>query len=114
MRSGGVVALLVPACIGLVAVGLGIGFTWPHLVTGVFRVVAAREHDLAASALTTVQLSAAALGAAAAGMVANLAGIAHPGGEAGASNAAVWLFGLFAVAPLVCVFTARRAVRPSA
>lgn len=110
-HGDGVPAVLVPACAGLVSVGLGIGFTWPHLVTGVFRHASATEQDLAASAITTVQLSAAALGAAAAGMVANLAGIAQPGGIAGASNAAAWLFGLFALAPALCLFTARRAVR---
>jgi hypothetical protein len=111
VHGDGAPAVLVPICIGLVSVGLGIGFTWPHLVTGVFQVAAAPEHDLAAAAITTVQLSAAALGAAAAGMVANLAGIAHPGGIAGASSAAVWLFGLFALAPVFCVFTALRAIR---
>lgn len=113
-HGDGVRHVLVPACIGLVSVGLGIGFTWPHLVTQVFQAAPASEHDLAAAAITTVQLSAAALGAAAAGMVANLAGIAQPGGIAGASNAAVWLFGLFAIAPVLCIFTARRAVRRQA
>jgi len=92
-------------------VGLGIGFTWPHLVTQVFALEPAAEHDLAAAGITTVQLSAAALGAALAGMVANLAGLSHPGGIAGASSAAAWLFGLFALAPLAGVLTALRLAR---
>ena len=63
---------------------------------------------LATAAMTTVQLAAAALGAAAAGVVANIAGIAQPGGVAGASRAAVWLFGSFTVIPMLCILTARR------
>ena len=109
-RSGFHVVLL-PACFGLVSVGLGIGLTWPHLVTQIFQRAPASEQDLAAAAITTVQLAAAALGAAAAGMVANLAGIANPGGIAGASNAAAWLFGVFALAPVLCCLAARRAVQ---
>jgi hypothetical protein len=80
-------------------------------VTGVLQAAREAEHDMAAAAITTVQLSAAALGAAAAGVVANLAGIAQPGGVAGASDAAAWLFGLFALAPALCILTARRALR---
>jgi MFS family permease len=111
VNSAGAWRVLLPACLGLVAVGLGIGFTWPHLVTRVFRLAPAAEHDLAAAAITTVQLSAAALGAALAGMVANLGGMSHPGGVAGASNAAGWLFGLFVLAPLLAVATALRVAR---
>ena len=109
--SDGVRVLLAPACIGLVSVGLGIGLTWPHLVTRVFQTAPAAEQHLAAAAITTVQLFATALGAAAAGMVVNVAGIVHPGGVAGASNAASWLFWLFTLAPALCILAVRRAVR---
>ncbi|MGQ9370741.1 MFS transporter [Azospirillum sp. ST 5-10] len=102
---------LVPACAGLLLVGFGIGLCWPHLVTRTIRAAAAAEQDLAAAAVTTVQLFAAALGAAAAGAAANRAGIATPGGAAGASHAAFWLFALFAVAPAAAVVTAWRGVR---
>jgi len=108
IESGGAAGVLLPICVGLLCVGLGIGFTWPHLVTGILHEAPSQEHDLATAAITTVQLSAAALGAAAAGVVANVAGIAQPGGIAGASSAAAWLFGLFALAPLLCIVTARR------
>ena len=53
-----------------------------------------------------------ALGAALAGMVANLAGLTDPGGVGGVSRAATWLFGVFALAPVLGVFTALRVVRP--
>ncbi len=111
VNGAGARAVLLPICVGLVLVGLGIGLTWPHLVTGVLQAAREAEHDMAAAAITTVQLSAAALGAAAAGVVANFAGIAQPGGVAGASDAAAWLFGLFALAPALCILTARRALR---
>ena len=46
-----------------------------------------------------------------AGMVANLAGLTDPGGVGGVSRAATWLFGVFALAPVLGVFTALRVVR---
>lgn len=110
-ESGGSWTLLTPICIGLVVIGLGVGMAWPHLLTRVFQVAPAGEHDLAAASITTVQLFATALGAALAGMVANVAGLTDPGGVAGISNAAGWLFGVFALAPIIGVFTALRVVR---
>jgi FtsH-binding integral membrane protein len=74
-------------------------------------VAPAGEQDLASASITTVQLFATALGAALAGMVANLAGLTDPGGVAGTANAASWLFGVFALAPLLGILTARRVVR---
>ncbi|HEV7371539.1 MFS transporter [Arenibaculum sp.] len=114
VRGGGDWAVLAPVCAGLVAVGFGIGLAWPHLVTGVFRAAPASERGLAAAAVTTVQLFATAFGAAAAGMTANLAGIAAPGGPAGASSAALWLCALFAPAPALAILTALRAARSRA
>lgn len=45
-------------------------------------------------------------------MVANVAGLTDPGGAAGIANAAAWLFGVFAFAPILAVFyrTARHPV----
>ena len=64
-----------------------------------------------ASSITTVQLFATALGAALAGMVANLAGLTEPGGIPGMANAAGWLFGVFAFAPVLAVLTTLRVIR---
>lgn len=93
---------------GLFLVGLGIGVAWPHLVTGVFREVDTAEQGLAAGSVTTVQLFATALGAAVAGMVANLGGVREVESMVGASGAAFWLFAVFLVAPLLAVCATRR------
>ena len=108
MQSGGSAGALLPISLGLLCIGFGIGLAWPHLVTGILQAASPHEQTLATAAMTTVQLAAAALGAAAAGVVANIAGIAQPGGVAGASRAAVWLFGSFTVIPMLCILTARR------
>jgi uncharacterized membrane protein YtjA (UPF0391 family) len=44
-------------------------------------------------------------------MLANIGGLVEPGGIAGTAGAARWLFGVFLLAPLLCWFSARRAVR---
>jgi MFS family permease len=100
---------LLPICCGLWLVGLGIGAAWPHLVTRIYKAAPADERDLAAGAITTVQLASSALGAACAGMIANLAGIASAT-PADVSAAAFWVCALLAVAPLLGVLTARRVV----
>ncbi|HDS1819781.1 TPA: MFS transporter [Pseudomonas putida] len=105
---------MTPICLALVAIGLGVGLAWPHLLTRVFQVASAGEQDLAAASITTVQLFATALGAALAGMVANLAGLTDPGGIVGTASAAGWLFGVFALAPLFALFAAQRVVRQHA
>lgn len=102
-QSDGAWMILGPVCIGLVLVGFGIGLAWPHIVTGVFRFAPDGQQDLATAGITTVQLFATAFGAAAAGMVVNLAGLTEPGGIAGAQSAALWLFAAFAAAPVLCL-----------
>ena len=102
---------VMPICLALVAIGLGVGLAWPHLLTRVFQAAPAGEQDLTSASITTVQLFATALGAALAGMVANLAGLTEPGGIAGTMSAAGWLFGVFALAPVIGVFTALRVIR---
>lgn len=91
----------------LAGVGLGVGLGWPHLLTRVMKVAVAGEENLAASAITTVQLYAMAIGAALAGLVANAAGLTAPGGVAGAQVAAMSLFGLFALAPVLAILLTR-------
>jgi MFS family permease len=110
-ESAGGWLTVTPICLALVAIGLGVGLAWPHLLTRVFQVAPAGEQDLAAASITTVQLFATALGAALAGMVANLAGLTDPGGIAGMASAAGWLFGVFALAPILAVVTALRVTR---
>ncbi|OCO98660.1 MULTISPECIES: MFS transporter [unclassified Ensifer] len=99
-----------PLCIGIMAVGFGMGFAWPHIVTAVYEFAPDGEAEKAASSITTVQLFAAALGAALAGLTANLSGIETPS-EEGVAMAATWLFWLFALMPALAVLTARRVWR---
>ena len=106
-------ALMVPADIGLgtvhtalcavalAGVGAGVGIGWPHLLTQVLTLAPQGEEGVASAAITTVQLYGMALGAAAAGLVVNAAGLTYPGGSAGAASAAAWLFASFALAPLL-------------
>lgn len=101
-------ALLGPICIALTLVGFGIGLGWPHLLTRVLQLASAEDQGAAASSITTVQLFATALGAALAGMVANLAGLSDPAGIEGTANAARWLFAVFTLAPLLAIATAVR------
>ena len=101
-ESAGGWLTITPICLAL---------AWPHLLTRVFQVASAGEQDLAAASITTVQLFATALGAALAGMVANLAGLTDPGGSLGTASAATWLFGVFAFAPLFALFAAQRVIR---
>jgi len=110
MLSGGEWQILVPICLGLIFVGFGIGVTWPHIVTRIYERAPENEQDIAAAGVTTMQLFATALGASLGGMVVNLAGINDPGGVSGASNAALWLCLLFAIAPFLGVFVARKAL----
>lgn len=108
LHGQGDLAILAPICAGLLLVGFGIGIAWPGLVTRIYRSAPATEQDLAAGGMTTVQLFAIAFGTALAGMVANIAGLAEPGGVAGASSAALWLAGIFAIAPMLAIAMAVR------
>ncbi|WP_283183381.1 MULTISPECIES: MFS transporter [unclassified Pseudomonas] len=110
-NSGGDWALLAPICIALTLVGFGIGIGWPHLLTRVLQVASAEDQDSAASSITTVQLFATALGAALAGMIANMAGLNDPSNAEGTANAARWLFALFTIAPILALVTAVRSTR---
>ncbi len=92
----------------LAMIGLGIGMCWPHVAAQVFRFAPDSEKELAAGSITVVIMVGNALGSALGGMVTNAAGLTTPGGVAGATMAASWLFGLFAVAPLVALLAMTR------
>jgi MFS family permease len=92
----------------LVAVGAGIGMTWPHLGARVFGFATEADRDLAGASITMVVMVGNAAGAAMGGVVTGLAGLSVPGGVAGAESAASWLFGAFMVAPLLAALAIRR------
>ncbi|HLU78658.1 MAG TPA: MFS transporter [Burkholderiaceae bacterium] len=95
--GGGVVWVMV---LPLILVGVGIGLCWPNMLTRIFKAAPMGQENIASAAITTLQLYAIALGSSMAGLVANLAGLADPGGEEGARQAAYALFLVFALAPV--------------
>ncbi|MGY2202290.1 MFS transporter [Pseudomonas gingeri] len=103
--------LLAAICLGLTLVGFGIGVGWPHLLTRLLQMASAQDQDAAASSITTVQLFAMALGAALAGVIANMAGINEVTSTEGTASAARWLFAVFTLAPLLAIVTAVRSTR---
>jgi MFS family permease len=106
--SDGSWQVLAPICIAMVAVGFAVGIAWPHLSTRVLQIAPQGEEDLAASSIMTVELFATAMGAALAGMLANLGGLTSPGGVPGTAGAAQWLFAVFVIAPALCLLTSRQ------
>lgn len=98
MGSGGTIvrAMILP----LILVGVGIGLCWPNMLTRIFKAAPPGQENIASAAITTLQLYAIAVGSSMAGLVANLAGLAEPGGEEGARQAAYALFLVFALAPV--------------
>jgi len=96
--SGGTIvrAMILP----LILVGVGIGLCWPNMLTRIFKAAPPGQENIASAAITTLQLYAIAVGSSMAGLVANLAGLAEPGGEEGARQAAYALFLVFALAPV--------------
>lgn len=95
--SGGAIVWLMT--VPLFLVGLGVGVCWPNMLTRIFKAAPAGQENIASAAITTLQLYAIALGSSLAGLVANLGGLADPGGAEGARQAAVALFMVFACAP---------------
>jgi MFS family permease len=106
--SDGSLVRLAPTCLALVAVGFGVGLAWPHLLTRVLGAATQDEALIASSSITTVQLFATSLGAALAGMVANLGGLGDSLDVASVSTAARYLFAVFAMGPALGVFTSGR------
>ena len=91
--------------------GAGIGMAWPHLASLLIASSPESEREAAGAFVTLLQIGAAALGAALAGMVANITGLPTATTRADVSIAAFGLFTAFAVAPLLATFTASRVLR---
>jgi MFS family permease len=98
-------------CAALVSVGLGVGIGWPHLLTRVFTAAQSGEENLASLSITTIQLFAMALGSALAGLIANGAGLTTLPALPGAQQTALWLFAIFAIAPLLAAGLIRQQPR---
>ncbi len=93
--------------LGLIVLGVGIGSGWPHLNTFILQFTDENERDMAASALSTVQMFAVAFGTAAAGLVGNFTGFNEAGNLTTIANSAVWLFVTFGLVAGVAVLASR-------
>ena len=82
------VAVLPPL---IVLTGLGIGICWVFGVQGIMSGAKAGERDLASGSVATVQQTGFALGAAASGIVANVAGLSGGLTTGGIASAAFWV-----------------------
>lgn len=105
-RSTGTATGLVVLWVGsLLVAGTGIGMAWPHLAAWAMSVVAdPAEGAVAAAAINTVQLIAAAFGAGLAGVLVNAA----DGNDVLAARA---VFAVFAAVALIGVLASTRASR---
>jgi MFS family permease len=102
-------ALLVFPAIALT--GAGIGACWPFIAQRVMSRARGGEEDIAASSLATVQQAGFALGAALAGMVANVAGLSAGLGRSDIAAAAFWVPTSFVLAALAATAAGTRLVR---
>lgn len=107
-------ALARPAVgLGLLLVGFGIGMCWPHLGARVFALAPENERAIAAGSITVIIMVGNSFGSAAGGVLTGLAGIAEPGGVAGAMQAANVLCLGFLVGPALSALLIRRLLRAS-
>ncbi len=100
LSNGIAVPLMILA---LSAMGGGMGMCWPHLGAAVFNAAPDGERDLASASITSIIMIGNAFGSATGGLVTNFVGIAN-----NTSQAAFWLFFLFALAPIAAVYATRR------
>ncbi|MEW2918392.1 MFS transporter [Ruegeria sp. ANG10] len=93
--------------VALIVLGVGIGSGWPHLNTFILQFTDENERDIAASALSTVQMFAVAFGTAAAGLVGNFTGFKDAENLTTIANSAVWLFVTFGLVAGVAILASR-------
>ena len=92
-------------------VGAGIGSCWAFTAQRIMTGARSGEEDLAASAVATVQQTGFALGAAAAGLVANAAGLSSGLSRSAVVSAAFWVPTSFVLAALAATIMGTRLVR---
>ncbi|RBW57105.1 MFS transporter [Ruegeria sp. A3M17] len=91
----------------LILLGIGIGVGWPHLNTFILQFTDTDERDMAASALSTVQMFAVAFGTAVAGLVGNFTGFNETENLSGIANSAIWLFVTFGLVAALAILASR-------
>ncbi|MBN9315609.1 MAG: MFS transporter [Devosia sp.] len=102
-NTAGALLPLLPVGVSLVLLGLGIGISWPHVSTRLLQAAPTGQGDLTSASISMVQLFAAGLGAALAGVIVNAAGLASAQTIAATISASNWLYGLFVLVPLVAI-----------
>lgn len=100
-------SLLLMALIGL---GIGIGIGWPHLNSFALKLTPAQDQQMAASALSTIQMSAVAFGSATAGLIGNFSGFQDIGNLDNISESAQWIFSLYALAACLALYHSYRLI----
>ncbi|MDP8984683.1 MAG: MFS transporter [Pseudomonadota bacterium] len=97
--AGFAIAVPTGSLAGMVVCGLfqgtGFGLCWPAIVERTVRFADTAERSLASAAVSTVQRIGYAIGTAAAGIAANLSGLAEGVSAAGARAAGFWVFAAF-------------------
>jgi hypothetical protein len=100
-------AISVLLALALIILGVSIGIGWPHLNTFILQFTDADERDMAASALSTVQMSAVAYGTALAGLVGNLTGFNDAENIDRIANSAFWIFATFTGVSVLAVLACK-------
>ncbi len=92
-------------------IGVGFGLSWSPATQRILNVLGPEERAIGSAAVPTTQLIGGAVGAAAAGAVANLLGLAQGFAPAHARAAAPWLFAAFVPAGVAGLLAAIRLAR---
>ena len=92
----------------LLGIGIGVGMSWPHILSRVLIAADKGQENQTTSAITTVQLYAVSLGTALGGMLVAAAGF-NDGDLAGTQSAAATLLGSFAILPFIFVLVSKAA-----
>lgn len=92
--------------IPLLGIGMGVGLSWPHILSRILVAADKGQESQTTSAITTVQLYAVSLGTALGGMIVAAAGF-NRGDIAGAQSASVALLISFALLPFVFIMVSK-------
>ena len=93
--------------------GAGFGLAWSLVTRRILIALSPQDRAIGASATPTTQMIGSAVGAAAAGAIANLLGLAHAFTAATAAGAASWLFAAFLPLAVAGLLAGLRFVRLS-
>ncbi|MDP9014017.1 MAG: MFS transporter [Pseudomonadota bacterium] len=115
--AGFAIAVPTGSLAGMVGCGLlqgaGFGLCWPAIVDRTVRFADPSERSLASAAVSTVQRIGYAVGTAAAGIAANLSGLAEGVSAAAARTAGFWVFAAFVPVLAMGLLSAWRFTRTS-